>query len=295
MKKLFLIVSVLSMAFGFAAHAAPNPKFRLCTGDPAKNYFKAGHILKKNSTSVEIEVVSTKGSLNNLDMIVEGACDGAFVQSDAIMVASDKNPVLISAIERAGVLYREDAHLLCNRSAGLGGIWDLTPKHKVAIGSAGSGSQVTWEAFVLANKKKYGAIPTDSRDGLRAVNAVADGSQVQCLLSVASLGTSLMKNDAQQVAERVVLTRTDDSGLDRVSKDARGQSVYTYSEVPSGTYPAIQPAGTVYGTKAVGTIAVDALFVTSVKWIGDNETTNDKLLRAFNASLPEIKKLAGQK
>lgn len=295
MKRLLLGALSALVLTTAAAQAAPTPKFRLCTGDTSKNYFKAGHVLKKNSTDLEIEVVPTKGSLHNLDMLLENGCDGAFVQSDAILVASDTNPRLISAIERSGVLYQEQAHLLCNRKSGIDAISDLTPNHKVAVGSSGSGSQVTWSAFVLANKKRYGDVKVDARDGMRALGAVVDGSQVQCMLSVASLGTSFMKNDAQAVGDHVLLASTDDSGMNRVAKDSRGNSVYAYSEIPAGTYPAIQPAGRVYGTKAVGTLTVDALFVTSLAWVNANEELNNKLLRAFASAGPEIKALATPK
>jgi TRAP transporter TAXI family solute receptor len=296
MKRLLLgALSALALTT-VAAQAAPTPKFRLCTGDTAKNYYKAGqHLRTAASSEIDIEVKPTKGSLDNLDMILENGCDGAFVQSDALLVYADRNAQAISAIERSGVLYQEHAHLLCNRNAGISDISDLTPNHKIAVGTVGSGSQVTWSAFVLTNKKRYGDVKIDTRDGMRALSAVSDGAQVQCMLSVASIGTSFMRNDAQGVGDRVVLAGTDDSGMNKVSKDARGNSVYSYGQIPAGTYSAIQPSGRVFGTKPVGTLVVDALFVTSTAWVNANEKTNEALIRAFLAAGPDIKALAAPK
>ena len=54
----------------------------LCTGNSQLNYFKAGHILNSKSSTAQIEIIETKGSLDNLDKVTNGECDGAFVQSD---------------------------------------------------------------------------------------------------------------------------------------------------------------------------------------------------------------------
>lgn len=283
-------LSVAALITAFDADAAPAAKFRLCTGKQDLNYFKAGHILKKFSTDVDVEVVATKGSMHNLDMLLEGGCDGAFVQSDAMMVYSDRNAQAISALERAGVLYREQANLLCNRASGISHIYDLTPKSVVAVGPEGAGNRTTWDAFVLANKKRYGAVRTDPRDGMRALGAVSDGTLVQCMLSVSALNSSFIRNDAQQAGDRVVLAGTDDGDLEK-AKDARGNLVYSFGEIPTGTYPRIQPQGRVYGTKAVGVLEVDALFVTSLSWVSANETANERLLRAFGAAKPDIKEM----
>ncbi len=280
---------------GSAPSKAEPPAFRLCTGGEAGNYFKAGHILKSKLSGASLEVVATQGSLDNLDRLTKGQCDGAFVQSDALLVYSSRQAQALSAIERAGVLYQEHAHLLCNRAAGVDRVTDLTSKHTIAAGPDGSGARTTWDAFVLADKKRYLPVNIDTRSGVRALSAVADGSQVQCLLWVGALGSSYLKNDAQQHGDRIVLAATDDWDMAKVAKDARGKAVYDYSEIPAGTYARIQPSGTVYGTKAVKTITVDALFVTSVKWIEANERAYDGLLRGFAAAKPAIAGLIAPK
>lgn len=296
MHRLSILAAVSTLAALAAAPAmAQQPTFRLCTGSDAGNYFKAGHLLKKVATSLKVEVVPTQGSLDNLDKVTKGECDGAFVQSDALLVYSSRNAQALSAIERAGVLYQEHAHLLCNRSAGVDRVTDLTNKNTVAVGPDGSGARTTWDAFVLADKKRYAPVQVDARSGVRALSAVADGSQVQCLLWVGALGSSYLKNDAQQNGDRIVLAGTDDWDMGKVAKDARGKEVYGYSEIPSGTYPRIQPGGTLYGTKAVKTITVDALFVTSIAWIDANSGAYDRILRGFAAAKPAIAELVTPK
>lgn len=287
-----LAALALVLASSSSAMAADPPAFRLCTGSESGNYFRAGHILKSKAGSLKVEVVPTQGSLDNLDKLTAGQCDGAFVQSDALLVYSSKNAAALSTIERAGVLYQEQVHLLCNRAAGISRITDLRKSTTVAVGPDGSGGRTTWDAFALADKKRFGSVNVDTRSGVRALSAVADGSQVQCALWVGALNASFIKNDAQAQGDRVVLVRSDDRDMVSGAKDARGQPVYGYGEIPAGTYPRIQPSGALYGTKALDTIAVDALFVTALPWVNANERAYDQLLRAFTAAKPQILAIA---
>lgn len=271
--------------------SAQNATFRLCTGGEAGNYFKAGHILKSKVSNIKIEVIPTQGSLDNLDKVTKGECDGAFVQSDALLVFSNRNAQALSAVERSGVLYEEHAHLLCNRKANIDRVTDLNKNHTIAVGPEGSGARTTWDSFVLADKKRYQPVNIDTRSGVRALSAVADGSVVQCALWVGALGSSYLKNDASQNGDRIVLAATDDWDMGSVAKDNRGKPVYGYSEIPANTYPRIQPGGLVFGTKPVKTITVEAIFVSNVNWINANERAHDNLLRGFNNSKSAIKDL----
>lgn len=287
-----LLALAACLLAGTAAQAADPPAFRLCTGSEAGNYFRAGHILKSKSANPRVEVIATQGSLENLDRIAGGQCDGAFVQADALLVYSSKNAAALSTIERAGVLYQEQVHLLCNRQAGISRITDLGKANTIAVGPDGSGGRTTWDAFALADKKRFGPVNMDTRAGVRALSAVADGSQVQCALWVGALNASFLKNDAQAQGDRLVLVRSDDREMVGAAKDARGQPVYSYGEIPAGTYPRIQPGGLVFGTKALDTTAIDALFVTALPWVNANERSYDSLLRAFTAAKPQIQAIA---
>lgn len=267
------------------------PVFRLCTGNSQLNYFKAGHILKRQSEAVTVDVIESKGSIDNLDKISAGECDGGFVQNDAMLVYSSKNAAAISGMERAGILYREQVHMLCNRKVDISRMVSLTKDNTVAVGPDGGGGATTWAGFVMADKKRYGPVNTDSRSGQRALAAVADGSQIQCMLIVTALGAPLLNGDAQLLGDKMVLIGTDDRDMAK-TVDARGKTIYEYGEIPADTYPKIQPGGTVYGTKAVGTVQLDAIFVASSKWINDNDAAYDKLLRAFASARPEIERLS---
>lgn len=290
-----LLASASVFAFSANSQTSVQPIFKLCTGTDSGNYFKAGHLVKSKASSVYVEVINTQGSLDNLDRLTRGECDGAFVQSDALLVFSGKNAKALSAVERNGILYQEHAHLLCNRKSGVDRVTDLTSKHTIAVGPDGSGARTTWDSFVMADKKRYGPVNIDTRAGIRALAAVEDGTAAQCALWVGALGSSFMKNDASAKGDSIVLAGTDDWDMGKVAKDTRGKEVYGYGEIPSGTYPKIQPGGTVFGTKAVKTITVDALFVTNTNWSAANERPFENVLRAFSSAKPTITQLVTPK
>jgi TRAP-type uncharacterized transport system substrate-binding protein len=91
------------------------------------------------------------------------------------------------------------------------------------------------------------------------------------------------------------LVGTDDRDMTKTAKDARGNAVYTYGEIPSGTYKGIQPTGTFGGSKSVDTIQVDAVFVANRDWIAAHGTDFDKILDGFANAKPDIAKLVQPK
>jgi uncharacterized protein len=274
--------------------AAQTPQMRVCTGKDTGNYYFAANVLKKHSTRVAIIPMETGGSLDNIEKIIAGECDAAFVQNDALRVASDRNARVVSAIERGTTMYKEYAHLLCNRSSGITRVTHLTDKHTVAIGPQGSGSAVTWSGFVAADRKKYGTDrsagqrgpTTDPRDGIRAFNAAADGAEVTCALFVGGLGSALIKGDAAKLANNLILVNVDDSDFDD-EVDARGRKIYTFETIPGKTYGALSPSG-IFSYKDVSTVAVQAVFVVSTEWLSANNAAYDSVLSALNTALPEV-------
>ena len=293
MKKLFLLIAAATLGLSAATSAQAAEKFRLCTGNAKLNYYAAGQHLKRHAGNVE--VVETKGSLDNLDKVTAGECDGAFVQNDALLVYSGKNAKAISALQRAGVLYQEQANLICNRKAYTSSrMVDLNSNYTVAIGPDGSGANTTWAAFVAADKARYGKVRTSDLTGSLALSAVNDGSEVQCALIVTALNASFLKNEAPKYASGVVLVETDDRDMTRNAKDARNNPVYTYGEIPSGTYKGIQPSG-MFGSKSVATIQVDAVFVANRDWVAAHTSDFEKIVEGFANAKPDIEKLVQPK
>ncbi|WP_315768587.1 MULTISPECIES: TAXI family TRAP transporter solute-binding subunit [unclassified Bradyrhizobium] len=293
MKKIYLLAAVV-MGVMAASSAQATEKFRLCTGNAKLNYYAAGQYLKRHVPSVD--VIESKGSLDNLDKVTAGECDGAFVQSDALLVYSQRNAKAISALQRSGVLYQEQANLICNRKAYTSPrMVDLNSNFTVAIGPEGSGANTTWAAFVAADRARYGKVRTSDLTSTLALSAVADGSEVQCALIITALNAPFLKNEAPKYASSVTLVATDDRDMTKNAKDNRGNPVYTYGEIPSGTYKGIQPTGLLGGSKSVDTIQVDAVFVANRDWIAAHQGDFEKIVDGFANAKPDIEKLVQPK
>jgi uncharacterized protein len=287
------VLAVLSFAVPALAQSA-KPALRLCTGRTDGVYYFAANEIGRMATSINVQPQATEGSLQNLRMLVDGQCDGAFVQHDAYRVFTQTDARAITQTERAMALYKETVHLLCNRNAKIGSITDLTSKHTVAVGPDGSGAQTTWANFVAANKDKYGPVPLDPRAGIRALNAAADGNDVTCALIVSGLGSPLLKRDGQSLGDRLVLVPIEDSKL-KALKDGKNRQIYVDQEVGSDTYGSLMPSGRLWGNKALQTVGVEAIFIVNTKWIEANSSAYDSLLRSATSALPKIKERAEPK
>lgn len=272
---------------------AAKPVIKVCTGRADGVYFFASQAMARFGQSFLVQPVLTEGALENVQKVTEGVCDAAFVQNDALRVYKELDARAVNNVERGMAMYKEYAHLLCNRSANIRKITDLRKGHVVAIGSDGTGAAVTWQALVAMNKKVYGEIETSPKAGLRGLTAIQDGSEVTCTLYVGGLGNALLKKDAQKFADKVVLVPVTE-GVDG-EKDAAGRPIYTYEEIPHGTYGALMPSGALWGTSAVKTFAVDAVFVANAQWADHNGALYENVLRAVTNALPAIRDRANPK
>ena len=155
------------------------------------NYFVAGNILRQKSTVVDIQVMTSRGSIENLDRILtdgEQHCDGAYVQGDALRVYGARNARIIPAVERAGTLYEEYAHFICNRGAGVSRITQLTNRHTVAIGPEGG-----WIDRELASFEALGFAAVSLGSAVLRVEAALAGVLAAPVVLVNSqMGSSLV-------------------------------------------------------------------------------------------------------
>lgn len=295
MKK--FVIAAFALILSAGAVMAQTTPFALCTGKNEGNYYKAGNIMAKYVTN--ISVLRTEGSVDNLNRIMKGECQGGFVQSDALKSYQDSNAESISKVKRVGPLYNEYVHLLVNKKLGIESIKDLKDGMRVAVGVDGSGSAITWQTFVASSKagwfhgKKYDKIIPVFANDYGELMAANDGHDIQAVLWVSSFGSSYIKKDAAEF-ENLVLVDTADKDFKDV-KDASGEPIYNFAEIPSGTYPKSLPSGSLWGTKAVETIGIQAVFVVSSKWAADNRDAYNRLLRGYNGARQEIKAIVGQK
>lgn len=271
-----------------AAARDAKPSFVIGTGSKDKIYNKAGNLLVKFlNPTVAATVAITGGSVDNLDRLIAGTVDGAFVQNDVLRTYGDARALAV--VVRTASVYKEYLHLLCNRASGITALSQLTEKHTIAAGGVRSGTRQTWQTFVDANAK-YGKVQVSTSDDVVALTSAADGTEVTCALIVAGMNAPVIAKDARGLADKIVLATIDDDKLTNL-KDSKGRPVYEEATIPAKSYPALAPRGWFSG-KDIQTISVDAVFVTSQNWIDNNGAHYSDVARAVNGARPGILDLA---
>lgn len=285
-RNLLACAAVLGLAMPAMAQPA---HVRLCTGVEGGNYDFSGIQVKRQAQGlVPIDLVNTKGSMDNLDRIVGGVCDAAIVQSDAYGVYMRQHAGAVLNVERGRVLYPEYIHLVCNKDSGLSKITGLKKGMTVLVGPNGGGSAVTWDSFRMADPKRYGEVGTLPIGGKRGLGLIDDGKDASCMLYVAGLAATSM-NEADDFAEKsghLALVATDDSDVASL-KDTKGRPVYETAAIPSGTYPRSFQARSLFGS-GIDALSVSAIVISSVPFIEGNDAAYDKFLTAVNRALPAI-------
>lgn len=142
MKKFWCIALALLVS-GSALAAGENARYKVTTGSKTGTYFRVG----LNLTGIVSggHVLSSKGSVQNLDRLASGEADIAIVQLDALAWYANKKPAEAANIEVLGPLYKECAYMAVNCKGKIGDEDDIKKGVTIAAGKKGSGSAVSWD------------------------------------------------------------------------------------------------------------------------------------------------------
>jgi len=279
MKRILIALS-LSLGFTAAAHAADtSTDLTICSGSQGGVYHStATQITQAIPGRFSAAVLETNGSMDNLSRMVAGECTAAIVQADAYAKFARERPSVATTIDRAGTLHTEYVHMLCNADSGINDDGDLESKRPVvAIGEPGSGGWVTWKNWETEDKD-YAEVTTVPLGGMIAAAKVADGAEVDCMILVSGVPSGVISKYDNRFGEDMVLVELQDWDFDDAT-DPRGNDLYRFVDIPSGTYPAHLQTG--FFGSAVGTTAVDAILVIN-NALYEREDVYSALLEAYS-------------
>jgi uncharacterized protein len=141
MKRIFLALIVSLCAQTASA-------FTIATGPSDGSYFQIAQDIKNvvGKEGIDLQVIPTKGSLENTELLGAGKVDLAIVQLDALRFISDvvKQEAGLDLFERIKVimnLYPEEIHILTNKKE-IQTFYHLEGK-RVSVGPPGGGTAVT--------------------------------------------------------------------------------------------------------------------------------------------------------
>ena len=283
-----LATAFLCASFCSGALAVEAP-LNLCTGGAEGNYFAAGTEMAAhaNPRYLHITVVETQGSMDNLERLGRRECGAAIVQSDAFLVyeaRKSKHPVEIT---RNRFLYAEYAHLVCRRDAHIASIDELVgnPRgHRVVVGSAQSGSALTWDAFTRLDSR-FAQLPIGNVGGVQALEEVL-GGEAQCMFFVAGLGSELGNTVNKRGKDLRLVPITED-----VLRTAAFGSVTLYESrsIPKGYYENLEAGDPSAG---IETLTVGATLIIDRHWSDRYPNGPSALLGAVTGAMPAIDKRA---
>jgi uncharacterized protein len=238
-----------TLALGLLAGtpAEATESMRLCTGSPGKTYVKVGERLadlapRLTAGALEVEVVPTGGSLDNLTRALAGECDALIAQGDALdFFVREVQPQAAGRFQVIGELYKELTLLLCRRNSGIDDL-DEAKGATVAAGNMGTGSLATMLNLKRLDPDTYGDIGIYPANGFEGAMAVING-EAQCLLDVIAPQSDLLKtlNDNERTGAQLYFAQIDNDDLEEHEVD--GKKVYTLVEFDDETYPNLATAG----------------------------------------------------
>ena len=280
------LVLGLGLLLVSATSLAETVGLKLCTGSPDGNYFASGEEIKRQvqRQSIQVELVATGGSMDNLKRMADGECDAGFAQIDAYLHYQALNRESRLAVEWPKHLYEEYVHLVCHRDSRIASIEDFAQAenpYSLVVGAPGSGSAMTWDSFTRLNPD-YLVVTTKEADGAEALQSVKEGN-TDCMMLVSGLGSkqlSLVDASAAQLR----LVGVDDRDLQQAKHF--GKPIYQFQPIPAGTYPGLQaPSG-----KSVETLTVKAIMLVASAWAGAHAVAYEALIEGVDRATPIIQK-----
>jgi TRAP-type uncharacterized transport system substrate-binding protein len=238
------------MAALSATFAQAKTEIRLCTGGESGVYYAAGReIAGISSKLIDVKVVETEGTLDNLERTLDlakgepDACDAMIGQPDGPVYLSRQSPASVRTLRQVGTLHREYLHVLCNKESGVDNLSDLESdpsSYSLAVGESGSGAWLLWQNFI-SEDEDYGEIPTTSEGGVLALSAVASGITT-CMLVPAGLGNGTTKEADGVYGSDVILAEATDYDFND-AQDIRGKALYEFTDIPGDTYEVALQSG----------------------------------------------------
>lgn len=266
---IFLAAASGMLAMAMSVAIAQDTTLRVCTGAKEGGYWTTASEIARQVAGVNVEVVPTQGSTENLRQMAAGTCDAAIVQSDAYGLFAAMNPSARLDFQRTTPLYNEYVHLFCNKASGVFSVRDLLGSDKqIVIGTPGTGTQVTWDTWARQSPD-YQKVATDAQSVDLGLLSVLDGTDSQCMLAVSGLKSGTMTKVNELGKDVLGLIQINDNWFDDV-KDPKGQQVYSFSKIPAGTYSNLQNYGFLGGSADVETLTLQAILITNSAWINAN-------------------------
>lgn len=215
-----LVAAATWFTFQFIEPAPPRSLI-IATGSADGAYHGFGAQLQSRlaQEGVELQVIKTGGSVDNLKRLETGQVDVAFMQSG--LTGGEAN----ERLESLGALYFEPVWIFTRQDLMISRLTELMGM-RVAVGGTGSGSRMVARKLLDSNGLSESDVDLGEDSGLHAVEALERGT-VDALITVASVTAPMI--EALLRSSKVRLTT-----LDRAAAYARREPWLTHLTLPEG-------------------------------------------------------------
>jgi len=241
MKNLLRAFLGLFLTLGFSLALFSQAPIKIISGIKAEVYDQFAHDIQ-NNTHVHLKIYQSRGSLDNMDMLLSDSIQMAFVQYD-VLKTNRLGEGIADYIKVFLPLYSEEVHLIVRRNSPIKSIDDLKGK-RVGIGGKNSGTHVS--ALIIKSLKKIDWEDV-SIDFNESVTALLDG-RIDAFFYVGAAPSSYLSNLESSIANQLRLASV---------RAASFNDVYENKKIESNTYS--------WNIDAVKTIGVRSLLVVNTK------------------------------
>ena len=147
----------------------------IATGSPEGTYYKIAQDVKRlaEKEGIPVEIISTNGSFDNVNLLGAGKVDLAIVQLDVLKVVAEimRKEAGFNVFEQAKVvlnLYPEEVHVI-TKNESIRSLYQLEGK-KVAVGPEKSGSAMTAEVLLSGYDLRVEAVFDAPGEALNKLN-----------------------------------------------------------------------------------------------------------------------------
>lgn len=184
----------------------------------------------RRSWSAEVDVLSTQGSVENLQLVAEGQADVGFATVDTVAVALSGNRPFATAlpIQALARLYDDYLQVVTLAGGDIRELADLTGR-QVSVGVTGSGTDITADRVLQAEGISLGRRIDDQNPRL-AARALAAG-EIDAFFVAGGLPTPVVSELAREVPVRLL-------SMPELAGDLRDQhdEYYHAQTIPAGSY-----------------------------------------------------------
>lgn len=240
-------LSLLPELVGYEGEVETNtdgiPIFRLCTGSRGFDYNRIAHVIAASADPdiVDVEVINIGGSWSQLGALSDNRCDGAIIQRDAGVVASQIGAGISELILQGAELHPEFFISVCTRDGSANEFSDMQGRDDTVVivgsvdadGFTGSGTAVTIRGF-QAEDRGYARPTFRYAENLMMAARMIAGGQGDCLAMTSGLGSQAWAEMDARYGEQLRIVEADDGDFND-TRDLGGDRLYEFMDIPGST------------------------------------------------------------